>query len=1386
MRLANFLSYISVISMAFFIIACNKVDVDYSSSSMNNLKFKLVGENSSNNEIKLYRNQVFTIDYRKKDKIKSDLKIKFEYSLIDNNKWTVSDILSEYKSEDTLKSTDELLKFRMQVQATLPTNEFMNLKVKFIAEDNSVEFVPSELVIKIDNSTQPPSAVTITSPPSNSYINVSNQNNFEITGTCASGNTIELSSQSPQSVVLFPGPLPCSGNTFTTGNMNISGFFDGVVQIDVKQKNQLGEVSPVTSLNLSKDTVLPSLAVTSHSNNDIIDTSSISTFLISGTCSESGTEVKITGDITSIPNPVCNAGSWSAPLDTVGLVDGSVNLVFKHFDLAGNQNATLTRTLIKSSSGIVASLSSKPSAFTAQDTLSVYVGGAGIVAYKYALGKEISCSTAVYSTEYSIGAPITKMTDIATGALTSSTLNLGDGTYVLCVIGKNSSSVYQSISSPTIYSWVYDATAPVAGVIDDAVYFNSATATPLISWSGISDATSGIDSYYIAIGTSPGGNDILTWTPIGLSNSFSTSLGLSYGNRYYATLKAIDKAGNPRYIYGDGWWAVQHLALSQTSIGIITGESYSLSTLLSGGKPTYSGTSGLGFLNPTSLIYSVPLSSGSASEDVSLTDSVGQNILLNVKVRAFQTKLVEYAYQGPTGEIAVNDLKAQPSTGHLFSASMDLSSNGNWIWTVKKSTDNGVTWNLADNFSLDPGFTSEAKSIAFDLTGNIYVVGTAIDKNSVSHWLIRKSIDSGATWSTLLDYQWESGYMTFGKGIFISTADKIYSVGSAVNSLSGGYQKWLTLQLNTDGSGLNVIDNYDLGVSTTSIAESVTTDLANNIYVAGNGAGASGSKWVVRKSADGGATWSVVDFYQPNTFFPFFAKKIKADSLGNIYTVGFGFFGTSYASWVVKKSSDYGATWNIVDQYNYFTGKESKALNLDLDASGNVYVTGYGIGNSNETYLLVRKFDGSVWSSSAQLNMSSSTLQGQISGVVVNGSTISAAGYFFDADNRSKMIFLQSSNSGGTWGTMNQYFNDFRPHNEVNDLVDFSGNLFAGGYQKDSNSVQTWHLKKSSDNGATWSVSDTYNLSALRNSSLNAMAINSASNILFTVGAAEDSSAVPHWIVKRSTDFGTSWSTSEDFFITPGFAASANGAYFSSGGKLYVVGEAKILANEQKWVVRQSADNGITWNNLDNYNTTGFKASAYAVNESAGKIVVAGSDQQVIGVKATVRYSSDGGANWSFGDQFSYATGKPAVYKTMTRDILGNLYVSGHIEDSSGIARWIIRKSTTGGASWSTIYDQNFINGKNSEIHKLSADSLGNLYAAGEFTANDNTRYWVLTKSTNNGSSWVTIDKKAISSLSASSFKAFIPCLSDRLCSGISVEESVFKGKQWILRILSP
>ncbi|MGQ9582433.1 MAG: fibronectin type III domain-containing protein [Thermoplasmatota archaeon] len=70
----------------------------------------------------------------------------------------------------------------------------------------------------------------------------------------------------------------------------------------------------------------------------------------------------------------------------------------------------------------------------------------------------------------------------------------------------------------------------------------STSSTVVFNWSAAEDSPSGIAGYYLCIGTSPGGSDVLLdyWT-----DSLSYTLtGAESGRSYYAKLRAVDRAGN--------------------------------------------------------------------------------------------------------------------------------------------------------------------------------------------------------------------------------------------------------------------------------------------------------------------------------------------------------------------------------------------------------------------------------------------------------------------------------------------------------------------------------------------------------------------------------------------------------------------------------------------------------------------------------------------------------------------------------------------------------------------------------------------------------------------------------------------------------------------------
>jgi len=83
--------------------------------------------------------------------------------------------------------------------------------------------------------------------------------------------------------------------------------------------------------------------------------------------------------------------------------------------------------------------------------------------------------------------------------------------------------------------------------------FQTVATTMDISWAG-TDTISGISKYEYALGTTSGGTEVKTWTDAATVTSVSLSgLSLGDGSKYYASVKATDKADNVSVVKtGDG------------------------------------------------------------------------------------------------------------------------------------------------------------------------------------------------------------------------------------------------------------------------------------------------------------------------------------------------------------------------------------------------------------------------------------------------------------------------------------------------------------------------------------------------------------------------------------------------------------------------------------------------------------------------------------------------------------------------------------------------------------------------------------------------------------------------------------------------------------------
>jgi hypothetical protein len=166
-------------------------------------------------------------------------------------------------------------------------------------------------------------------------------------------------------------------------------------------------------------------------------------FLLSGTCSEEGAAISVTGSASN--TALCSGGQWDATIDISGLNDGVFNLSADTANAIGTPALQVTRTFVKNASLPQATIINAPTGRNQTASLDVTVGGSGVAEYKYALVNASSCGTAVYSGWTPIATHITGPTN-------------ADGDKALCILGRDASSREQT--SPTFATWVKDTVAP--------------------------------------------------------------------------------------------------------------------------------------------------------------------------------------------------------------------------------------------------------------------------------------------------------------------------------------------------------------------------------------------------------------------------------------------------------------------------------------------------------------------------------------------------------------------------------------------------------------------------------------------------------------------------------------------------------------------------------------------------------------------------------------------------------------------------------------------------------------------------------------------------------------------------------------------------------------
>ena len=335
---------------------------------------------------------------------------------------------------------------------------------------------------------------------------------------------------------------------------------------------------------------------------------------------------------------------------------------------------------------------------------------------------------------------------------------------------------------------------------------------------------------------------------------------------------------------------------------------------------------------------------------------------------------------------------------------------------------------------------SSAADIVSDGAGNTYVTGTFnSDVNSNYDIVTIKYDDTGtpvSPWPVTFNGGVNTNHDDEAVAMALDATGHIDIIGRGYNGTDNDYE---VLKYNSSGT-LKWSATYD-NAGNDDVPNALATDASGNVFVTGrtcNAHGACDYATVAFAAADGSPLWASAALYDAGGDDE--AVGIQLDASGNVYVTGRS-FGTSDDIVTVRYDSSGAQQW--VTRYD--SGTNDYATALAVDGSGNSYVTGYSYdSNGGSPAIVVLKYGSGGGSPLWQKIYGGGTIQAMPSAMVIDGSgSVYVTGKVGQVANYD-MVTLKYLSDGTldwvqTYGNAN--LNDFG----TDVAVDGGGNVYVLG-----------------------------------------------------------------------------------------------------------------------------------------------------------------------------------------------------------------------------------------------------------------------------------------------------------------------------------------------------
>jgi len=633
--------------------------------------------------------------------------------------------------------------------------------------------------------------------------------------------------------------------------------------------------------------------------------------------------------------------------------------------------------------------------------------------------------------------------------------------------------------------------------------------------------------------------------------------------------------------------------------------------------------------------------------------------------------------------------------------------------TIKYNTAGDQEW--VTRYDRPRYSDDRATALAVDATGNVYVTGYSGSSDTYEDYATIKYNAAG-------DQVWVMRYNGPGNSVDIATAMAVDAAGDAYvtgsSTGSGIFQDYATIKYNAAGTQEWVMRYTGPGIYG-GRATALALDATGNVYITGSsvGSGTGADYATIKYNATGTQEW-VIRYTEPRNSDDE-ATALAVDATGNVYVTGYSRgSGTSQGYTTIKYNTAGDQEW--VTRYDRPRYSDDRATALAVDATGNVYVTGYS--ESSDTYedYATIKYNAAgdqVWvmryNGPGNFDDMATAMAVDAAGnVYVTGSSTGSG--------TSSDYATIKYNAAGAQKWEARYNGPGNSSDRATALaVDATGNVYVTGYSWGSGTSSDYTtLKYNAAGELQWEAR--YNGLGLRFD--HALAVDAAGNVYVTGSSLGSGTSDDYTTTKYNASGVEQWVAR---YNGPGNSIDiALALAVDTTGNVYVTGYSKGSGTSDDYAtIKYNATGGQEW--VMRYNGPGNssdRAIALAM-DAKGNVYVSGNSWSsgTSDDYATIKYNVAGGQEWVMryngpGNYHDRAT-------ALAVDAAGNVYVTG-FSYGSGTSNdyYTLKYNASGVEKWVAHYNGSGYSDDHPKA--LAVDAAGNVYATGASTKRISQNDW--------------------------------------------------------------